>query len=60
MSAKTMKIVIGVLAVALVIVGGLAVLKNLGPQLDRSVSRLSNRAWRSRTPPEAPPSTTKP
>lgn len=32
MSAKTMKIVIGVLAVALVIVGGLAVLKNLGPQ----------------------------
>ena len=33
MSAKTMKIVIGVLAVALVILGGLAVLKNLGPQL---------------------------
>ena len=32
MSTKTMKIVIGVLAVALVIVGGLAVLKNLGPQ----------------------------
>ena len=32
MSAKTMKIVIGVLAVALVIVGGLAVLKNLGLQ----------------------------
>ena len=40
MSAKTMKIVIGVLAVALVIVGGLAVLKNLGPQLDRSGNSL--------------------
>ena len=60
MSAKTMKIVIGVLAVALVILGGLAVLKNLGPQLGGSVNRLSNRAWLSRTPPEAPPSTTKP
>ena len=32
MRTKTMKIVIGVLAVALVIVGGLAVLKNLGLQ----------------------------
>lgn len=30
MSSRTMKIVIGVLAVALVIVGGLAVLKNVG------------------------------
>ncbi|WP_147272878.1 hypothetical protein [Gordonibacter sp. 28C] len=30
MSSRTMKIVIGVLAVALVIVGGLAVLKNIG------------------------------
>ena len=32
MSAKTMKIIIAVLAVALVIVGGLAILKNLEPQ----------------------------
>lgn len=40
MSAKTMKIVIGVLAVALVIVGGLAVLKNLGPQLGGSGNSL--------------------
>lgn len=30
MSSRTMKIIIGVLAVALVIVGGLAVLKNVG------------------------------
>lgn len=40
MSAKTMKIVIGVLAVALVILGGLAVLKNLGPQLGGSGNSL--------------------
>ena len=67
MSAKTMKIVIGVLAVALVILGGLAVLRpsgrssaGAGTASKESVNRLSNRAWRSRTPPEAPPSTTKP
>ncbi len=30
MSSRTMKIIIGVLAAALVIVGGLAVLKNVG------------------------------
>ena len=40
MSAKTMKIVIGVLAVALVILGGLAVLKKLGPQLGGSGNSL--------------------
>ena len=57
MSTKTMKIVIGVLAVALVIVGSTAGAKTVPKD---SASRLSNRAWQSRTPPEAPPSATTP